>query len=214
MRGAPLSPFSFITVVIPKRFLFLALGLGVLALAAWSGWESRYPAPTPYHAAQTTTALPSTTQSPQSQTVAIGQPAPDFSLPDLGGNRLSLSSFRGQPVVVYFWATWCHYCLDSMADLQAARALHKELGLEILAINILESAERVRAHARRHGLTLPILLDLEALATQSYLVRATPTYYLIDHDGVLRDIAVGALDPQTLNDRLKSILPPPQEETS
>ena len=67
---------------------------------------------------------------------------------------------------------------------------------------------------RRHDLSLPILLDLEALVTQSYVVRATPTYFFIDREGILRDVIVGSPDPRVLQGRLQSILQPPQEETA
>lgn len=147
------------------------------------------------------------------QALAVGQPAPEFSLPDLSDNLVSLSSFRGRPVIVYFWATWCHYCLESMPRLQSVRSQHKSAGLEVLAINILESPDRVRAHARRHGLSLPILLDREAQVTRAYLVRATPSYYFIDADGVLKHIAVGSLEPDALDHHLQAILPARQEET-
>lgn len=145
--------------------------------------------------------------------LSVGQPAPDFSLPDLSGKQVIRSSFQGRPVIVYFWATWCHYCRESMPHLEAAKAQHQADGLEVLAINILESADRVRAHARRHGISLPILLDLEAKATQAYLVRATPSYYFIDPEGVLRDVVVGSLEPEALQERIESILPPTREET-
>jgi len=77
--------------------------------------------------------------------------------------------------------------------------------LEVLAVNILENKERVNAHVRRHNLALPVLLDQTALVTRLYGVRATPTYYLIDRDGTVRAIIVGAARPGVLQDRLETL---------
>ena len=191
-------------MVVPKRVLLLTLVAGIFALTAWLNWERSYPGP----AANVLAPADSTHRT------AIGEQAPDFSLPNLAGANVALSSLRGRPVVLYFWATWCHYCLEAMPELEAVRAEYKEAGLEVLAVNILENPEKVRAHVRRHNLSLPILLDLEALVTQSYVVRATPTYFLIDHEGILRDVIVGSPDPGVLQGRLQSILQSPQEETA
>lgn len=223
-----MSPFSFYTVVIPKRLLLVTVILGLLAVTVWRACERRYPTPPPERIAQlmqavASSAVPAAASPtgptallpayPVAQNLAVGEPAPDFSLVDLSGRVISLSSLRGRPVIVYFWATWCHYCIETMPRLQAARAEHQLAGLEVLAVNILENPDRVRAHARRHGLSLPILLDRDATVTQAYLVRATPSYYFIDRGGILRHIAVGALDPDALADHLDSLLAAGQQET-
>lgn len=189
---------SFVSVVVPWRRLRVFL-VALAAVALFFGlWLTR-PAPYPGPAAHVVA------QEASDQTASLDQPAPDFTLPDLDGSPVSLSSFAGRPVIVYFWATWCHYCVPSMQELQAIRAQYRDQGLEVLAVNILENKERVNAHVRRHNLALPVLLDQTALVTRLYGVRATPTYYLIDRDGTVRAIIVGAARPGVLQDRLETL---------
>lgn len=196
MRGAPLSSFPFISVVVRWRILLVFLAAVALALGLWLLWPARYPGPAEHVLAQDEPA----------RTAALDQPAPDFTLTDLNDQPVSLSSFAGRPVIVYFWATWCHYCIPSMQELEALRLEHRESGLEVLAVNILEAKERVSAHVRRHNLSLPVLLDLSGSVTRLYAVRATPTYYLIDRDGTVRAVIVGAARPGVLHDRLQLLL--------
>lgn len=198
-----MAAVPFISVVIPKRRIIVALLVisagGAAWLAAhWLGQPGR-------------TARPSLAVSSSAAIEVLaepGKPAPGFTLMDLEGREVSLGSFYGRPVVLYFWATWCHYCLEALPELQAARQKHMDSGLEILAVNILESPDKVRAYARRHGLALPILLDLEARVTQEYAVRATPTYYFIDAVGTLQGVLVGAARPGELDERLQALLAP------
>lgn len=194
-------PFvPFVTVTLPKRLLVAALAALVIGGAAWLIARAGEPARRPSFA-------PAQSAGIAAEAAAVpGEPAPDFMLPNLQGEPVSLASLRGRPVIVYFWATWCHYCLETMPELQSLRQQHQPAGLEILAVNILESADKVRAHARRHGLTLPILLDQEGRVTQNYAVRATPAYYLIDRSGNVREILIGAAHPEELAQRLEAIL--------
>lgn len=148
----------------------------------------------------------------QHPTAVIGQPAPDFALSDLDGAATSLSSLRGQPVLLYFWATWCHHCNKSLPELMEVEARHRENGLHVLAVNILESPEKVAAYVARENIDLPVLLDARAHVSQVYLIRATPTYVLIDRDGILHDVIIGRPRPGVLDARLMAILAPISDE--
>ena len=114
------------------------------------------------------------------QNVAV----PDFTLQDLDGNSVSLSQFKGvRPVLVVFWATWCGYCMEEMP---ALIQLQKDMGdrLEVLAINVQESAIRVAPVAKAKGMNFKVLLDTEGEVSAAYGVVGVPTLVLIDKDGM------------------------------
>jgi len=125
----------------------------------------------------------------------LGQPAPLFTLPVLGGKSLRLEEFRGKKaVVINFWATWCVPCRDEMPTLER---LWQERGasLEVLGVSVdVVKPESVKAFAREVGATFPILLDPEGKVGRPYRIRALPTSFIIDRTGVLRYREVGYRD--------------------
>lgn len=121
------------------------------------------------------------------------EPAPDFTLPDLDGGKVTLSGLRGQVVFLNFWATWCLPCREEMPLMEK---IHRELGPEglvVLAVNYRESSNTVRAFVEAHGLTFPILLDGGEVADR-YRLYALPVSYLIDRQGKVAARVVGARD--------------------
>ena len=110
-------------------------------------------------------------------------PLPDVSLPDLKGDPVPLLSFRHHVVIINFWTTWCHYCERERAALEALYQIYKEDGLAVLAVNMGETVEQVRAYIEKHGLSFPHVMDPEARAEQAFGIQATPTNYLIDRRG-------------------------------
>jgi len=125
----------------------------------------------------------------------LGQPAPPFTLADLGGKSLRLEEFRGKKaVVVNFWATWCVPCRDEMPTLE--RLWQERQGsLEVLGVSVdVGDPERVKSFVRAVGVTFPILLDPEGKAGRPYRIRALPTSFVIDRSGVLRSREIGYRD--------------------
>ena len=108
---------------------------------------------------------------------------PDVSLPDVDGNPVPLLAFRDRVVILNFWTTWCHYCERERAALEALYRRYKGDGLAILAVNMGETAEQVRAYIIKHGLSFPHLMDPQARAEESFAIQATPTNFLIDRRG-------------------------------
>lgn len=124
----------------------------------------------------------------------VGTPAPDFTLPDLDGNPVRLSSFRGQPVILNFWATWCPPCKQEMPALQR---LHEEMGgrVRIIGIDRAEPVDTVRRFADQYGITFTIALDrTDELATR-YGLTGIPETFFLDSGGVVRFKYIG---PMTL----------------
>jgi cytochrome c biogenesis protein CcmG, thiol:disulfide interchange protein DsbE len=140
---------------------------------------------------------------------AVGHPAPDFTLPlaaGASGTQFTLSSLRGQPVVLNFWATWCPPCRAELPELNAASERLKG-EVVIAGVNQAEARAGVEAFSRQLGLSFPIPLDESAHASQAYHVRSLPTTFFIDRNGVIRHIQVGALTEATLAQHLKTIYP-------
>ena len=128
-------------------------------------------------------------------------PAPVFVVFDANGNRVSLSDFRGKPVVVNFWASWCGPCKGEMPTFET---LYQRMGHEIyfLMINMTDGSQETLETASTFiadaGYTFPVYYDTEFSAAISYGVRSLPTTYFIDADGNAVAQAVGAINEDTL----------------
>ena len=112
--------------------------------------------------------------------------ATDFTLPDLNGNKVSLYEYKGnKPVILFFWATWCPHCRSGIEILKNMHGKLSADGIEILAINIGESKEKVMKFANSMGLKFKILLDLDSSLASVYSVMGIPTYLIIDKEGYI-----------------------------
>jgi cytochrome c biogenesis protein CcmG, thiol:disulfide interchange protein DsbE len=178
------------TLVLAGVLLGLGVGLVVFALVTISGgrWGNLFKK-----------GLNSVTLAPRKDS-----PAPDFSLPTLSGETVSLKQFRGKPVVLNFWATWCLPCREEMPLLQKVYA-QNEPGLEILAINNAEADSAVRPFAEELGLSFPVLLDSDGAITRLFRVSGFPASIFIDSEGIIRYQHVGILSPEQLHRYLTDI---------
>lgn len=115
---------------------------------------------------------------------ACAEQAPDFSLEDTRGDIVTLSNYNGEvSVVLFFWTTWCPYCLRELENLNDSyEDLIKE-GIEILAINAGESKKAVERFARSRNFPFRILLDTDTQVSFQYGVMGIPTYIFIDESG-------------------------------
>jgi len=113
--------------------------------------------------------------------------APDFTLNDLKGNAISLNSFSNKNVVLLdFGATWCPYCVKSIPAMKGLHEKYKDEGLEIILIDIKESAQRVKVFAEKHEIPYTVLLDDTGSVASSYGVRGIPTIVVVGKDGTIR----------------------------
>jgi peroxiredoxin len=139
---------------------------------------------------------------------AVGNVAPDFQLQNLNGQSITLSSLKGNPVLINFWATWCQPCASEMPYLQKINNEWSDKGLVVLAINWGESASEVGQFLQANNLSLPVLLDTKKAAAEKYGVRAFPTTFFIDKDGIIREKIIGAFPNQAaIESRLSGIMP-------
>ncbi|WP_080844127.1 peroxiredoxin family protein [Cytobacillus gottheilii] len=125
----------------------------------------------------------------------VGDVAPDFELALLNKEeRVKLSDFRGQRVMVNFWATWCPPCRAEMPDMEK---FHQDRDVAILAVNMTDTEmndEQVGNFANTYELTFPILLDEEAEMADLYNIQPLPTTYMIDSNGVIQYKTLGAMN--------------------
>jgi thiol-disulfide isomerase/thioredoxin len=134
----------------------------------------------------------------------VGSPVSDFTLPVLGGGSLKLSTLKGRPVVINFWATWCQPCKQEMPLLQQYVRKYPDR-FALIGVDFQEEAGVVQPFVESLGLTFPILLDKTGIAADLYFVRNFPTTFFVDAGGVLRAQHVGQLSDDDLAGYLKTI---------
>lgn len=132
----------------------------------------------------------------------VGAPAPDFTLQSLDGQAVALSDYRGQVVLLNFWATWCEPCKLEMPAFDEVQQSVGPQGLQVLAVNFDEPAAEVQAFQDELGLTFPLLLDPGAVVQRLYRVVGYPTSYWIDREGRVAAMHVGVMSERQLADYL------------
>jgi thiol-disulfide isomerase/thioredoxin len=108
--------------------------------------------------------------------------APDFELPQLGGTTLGPDALEGRPAVLYFFAPWCGVCAASAPQLRWFDRLAGDSARVVLVALDYGDAAEVEDYARKHSLTMPVLLGDPAVAA-AYRIRGYPTYYVLDAAG-------------------------------
>ena len=108
--------------------------------------------------------------------------APNFTLPQLNGSPVTLSSLRGKVVIMEFWATWCGPCRMSTPSLEAVYREHKDQPVTVLLVNAGETADEIRRWAKQR-FTAPILLDTKGAVRRQYGVAGIPKLFVIDQQG-------------------------------
>lgn len=110
--------------------------------------------------------------------------APDFQLQDTRQDVIKLSSYKDeQPVVLFFWTTWCPFCQKELRILNERYAGLVQDGFEVLAINVGESPDSVENFIRSYYLAYRVLLDKDTAVAKAYEIIGVPTYILINEEG-------------------------------
>ncbi len=125
--------------------------------------------------------------------------APSLTLADMQNNMHSLSDYRGQVVLVNLWATWCPPCKAEMPILQGYYSLHQRDGLVVIAIEDGDPASDVSSFVNALHLTFPVWLDPTYQATDhAFKTPNLPSSYVIDRDGMVRLMWLGAINAKNL----------------
>ncbi len=120
--------------------------------------------------------------------------APPFSLKTLNGGQVSLNDFKGKPILLKFWATWCPSCVEELSPMEKfSEGKRDQLCILMPAIDG-EKEKRVQNVVKKHKVTLPILLDLNEKIARTYKVTFVPTVFLIDREGMIVGMIVGERD--------------------
>lgn len=150
----------------------------------------------------------SSNSAPSTQGAEVGNLAPDFQLDNLEGESVSLSDFRGKPVMLNFWATWCSPCVREMPDIQTVYEEQSAEGLVILLVNMGGTSSQVKEFLQSHNLSLPVLLDTTQAIAQKYNIHYIPTTFFIDEEGIIQAVKVGAFpNKEAIESDLNKIIP-------
>ncbi len=137
----------------------------------------------------------------------VGDVAPNFTLTTLDGKQVSLSDYRGKPVMLNFWYATCPGCLAEIPGMQQFYASQQSAGkdLVILGINSVDNAQTAQQFVQQEGMTYPVVLDNQQQVATLYNLTATPTSYFIDRQGIIRSVYVGPIGVATLQQRVAGI---------
>jgi len=136
----------------------------------------------------------------------LGSPAPDFTLQTVDGTSVQLAQFKGKPVWINFWATWCVPCREEMPAMQELYDQYRDQGLVILAVNMEEDAPTVRRWIESGGYTFTFVLDDQGQQVKRYNVTAAPTSYFVGRDGIIRDQKLGQISRDEMVAKLDKLL--------
>jgi len=141
------------------------------------------------------------TNSPSTPVTAsvgsVNQPMPEFSVVSLDGEPVDLTRYRGRPIFVNFWGTWCPPCVRELPEMQAFAASQGDTGAVVVASNNTESPERIRQFFADNNLVLDDIVfvqDTESAMYRWFGVFQMPTTFLVDVDGVVRSFKYGPFD--------------------
>jgi len=148
-------------------------------------------------------------QGAEGETEPAQQEAPDFTVYDIDGNPHKLSDFRGKPVVLNFWATWCGYCKMEMPDFDAK---YQEYGDQIhfLMVNVTdgqqETQEKASKFVEEEGYSFPVYYDTAMEASAAYGTGGLPVTYIFDGEGNLVAWQQGMLTAEMLQNGINMVL--------
>ena len=125
--------------------------------------------------------------------------APDFSLPDLTGQKLDLSSYRGNVVLLDFWATWCDPCREEIPHFVELQDKYGDQGLQIIGVSMDDGPEPVREFYQRYKINYPVVMGNAKTGELYGGVLGLPIAFLIGRDGRICSKHVGAADISSLD---------------
>lgn len=159
-----------------------------------------------YHLLSPTARTQADTVSASSQT---RKSAPDFTVQDAQGNSVSLSDFKGKPVVLNFWASWCPPCKAEMPDYQKMFEQYGSQDVVFMMVNLTDGSRETISTAKRflqeNRYTFPAYFDTKYSASDAYGISSIPDSIFIDRDGNIVSAYTGTLDSATMKKNIELI---------
>ena len=138
--------------------------------------------------------------------VGIGEAAPDFELISFEGETYRLSDYRGNVIVVNFWASWCESCKPEARDLEQAYQDYIERGdVLFLGVDYVDTEPEALGYLEEFGITYPNGPDLRTKISQAYRIRGVPETFIIDQQGIIAHVQIG---PYSSLEHIKSTIDP------
>ncbi len=143
------------------------------------------------------------------ESALVGKAAPDFTLDLLGGRKFHLADNKGKVIVLDFWATWCGPCLQAMPQIDKVTHEFADKGVQLVAVNLQESPDKITALLERVKLSPTVALDRDGVVAERYAAHAIPQTVVIDREGKVTRLFVGGgphLGDQ-LREALRALMP-------
>ena len=196
-----------------ETFVVVFVG-AVVAVAAFAVWGSVASSevtevePRDAPAAVATSAAPSDAPAEDvSNGGFVGAPAPDFSLTLFDtGETVTLSGLQGRPVIVDFFASWCPSCRAEAPFLQSFWEIYQDRGIVLLGVALNDSVEGLQDFKRVFDLTYPMGLDETGEIAARYRVGSIPTFVMIDREGRIANVVVGAMGDDAMAAEAEALL--------
>lgn len=150
-----------------------------------------------HHASQATTSA------------TVNHVAPDFTLPQLDGQDLRLSSYRGKVVLLDFWASWCEPCRVETPHLIELQQKYGDQGLQIIGVSMDDSPEPARAFYQQFHMNYPVVMGTAKTGELYGGVLGLPIAFMINRDGRIYAKHIGATDPAVFEKEIQSLLQSP-----
>jgi peroxiredoxin len=136
---------------------------------------------------------------------SVGAPAIAFDLKSLDGKSVGLTSFRGKPLVLNFFASWCDPCRDEMPMINDLASKAAKDGYSVLGIAVEDSRAAVSEFAKETNLVFPIALDLNSTVKRAYRIFGPPATFFVDGQGIIRDVVLGPITPERAKEAMKRV---------
>ena len=143
------------------------------------------------------------THDTQSSAPGVGTPAIAFDLKSLDGNSVGLTRFRGKPLMMNFFASWCDPCREEMPLINELAGKASQGGYAVLGIAVEDTRAAIMQYAQEAKLVFPIALDLNSTVKRAYRVFGPPATFFIDGQGTIRDVVIGPMTAERAREGLK-----------
>ncbi len=132
-------------------------------------------------------------------------PAPDRALPLLAGGEGSIGDWRGKPVIVNFWASWCEPCKDEAPLMERAHERLKAKGGTVLGVTVSDASDDSKAFMRKYGISFPSLRDVDGELAEDFGTTGVPESFAVDAEGRIVAVSTGQVSREFVDGALKLV---------